>query len=354
MDPAPSLETEIEARGKTSASLTPWGWTYLMGGPTFAAGYLLGGLDLIPLVLWAAFGLGHAAMLRWNLSGLAFSARFESERCTVGGILEGTLHAARRRRPGSAHSVRVFLREQPNGLTEPLFLARIPRVPMATRFRLIPNRFGRCAVALVALESAFPFRLWTLAREVSAPRSFHATVWPPRRRLPLRLQQIENDRSPKRGAIIRSLPERGLEIRPFSSGDSPRDICWKSTARLGHLQVRPRPVAAIRPRVLVIQPERTLWKKSSDFWKMVVVAFELVQRAGDDRSLRAVRIGDGFYPLRTRGERLLALDAIACLRPAFGKPPPIPPIRGMLRLRPAPDGGLTLVDERQRELHRVS
>jgi uncharacterized protein (DUF58 family) len=348
-----SSET-VSAKGRSRVELTLFGWIYLWCGPAFTLAYLLGRTGEWPLFGWAAIGLTHGLLLRWNLWGLHCSLRFLSPRCTLGGSLEGEIEVQRQFFPGAGRALRFDLKEFPDGLLESLEVKLVRATPRIRRFRLQPRSFGRYTLGLVRVSSLYPFRLWEIVSDFRQPPLVDAVIWPQRHRLPLRLRQSERSGVAKRGTILRPLPERGLEVRPYDSGDSPRDICWKSTARLGHLQVRPRPMAAIRPRFLVLHPERRLWKRTQDFWKMVLVAFELVQRSTEDHSLKGVVIGSELFPLRSRRETRAALDAIACLKPQFVPRTAPPRVSPTIHLRPAREGGLSLFDERYRELHRVS
>ncbi|PXW98585.1 uncharacterized protein DUF58 [Sphaerotilus hippei] len=116
-----------------------------------------------------------------------------------------------------------------------------------------PARRGLQALPALTLESRFPlglFRAWTVWRPATP-----AVVWPaPEIGAPPWPAQEGRPRPLSRApATAAREPDEPDGVRPWRRGDSPRQVAWKSSARLlasgGGLLVRERPRPAADPRV---------------------------------------------------------------------------------------------------------
>jgi len=122
--------------------------------------------------------------------------------------------------------------------TVPYVAARGTAVARQT---VLPSRRGTHHRELIRLECAAPFGLVSARSSVAGGRT--ATVYP--RRGKIRLQAVvarlrAAARTGQRRVAVRHLSD-GTDIhglRQFRTGDSPRWIHWKTTARVGELMVR--------------------------------------------------------------------------------------------------------------------
>jgi uncharacterized protein (DUF58 family) len=122
--------------------------------------------------------------------------------------------------------------------------------------RHIPVQFdkrGRHRLDGVTVSSSFPFNFFTRFRQVRS--SFHLIVYP--RPVRCDLAQVLGGRTPARGEEPLNKPGYDsdiLSIRNYVSGDPPKYICWKSTAKTGALKTKE--LSAIAQRQVLIDFDR--------------------------------------------------------------------------------------------------
>jgi uncharacterized protein (DUF58 family) len=203
----------------------------------------------------------------------------------------------------------------PSAAAEPR-LQRLELQPGARR-RLVttlhPQRRGNRVAAAVTVRSAGP--LGVAARQRTRPAPWSVQVLPPftsRKFLPeklARLRQLD-------GAVVAAVRGQGTEfdsLRDYVSGDDPRSIDWRASARRVDIAVRTWRPERDRQLLLVLDTGRTSAARVGNAPRLdaaidaALLLTAVARRAGDrvallahDRSLRAVvdasRAGD---PLAT-------------------------------------------------------
>lgn len=154
---------------------------------------------------------------------------------TVGRELVLTYHVRNRKR--YLPSLAVELIEA--GLAEPAFVSHVPAGGRATARS--SNGFIRRGVyplGTLTISTSFPFGLFRKERDIELPGE--VVVWP-RHDLAVRDPAPGAGRLPRSGRSARgSLGWRGeyRSLRTYRRGDDPRDIHWKSSARLQRPVVR--------------------------------------------------------------------------------------------------------------------
>jgi uncharacterized protein (DUF58 family) len=210
---------------------------FTLGGLVFTAGaFAIGfaamntGNNLLFLLLGAM--LGFIAVSGWlseqAIRGLAVE-RHLPRAVTVG--QEMRIGYTVTRREGRLPSLALEISEE--GLPGTAFVAHVPPGESATARAI--NRFVRRGVyrlGTVTLSTAFPFGMFRKARDVQIPGE--VIVWP-RSDRPVRSPATGGGRKPKSGEHARgSVGHRGeyRSLRAYRAGDDPRDIHWRSSARL--------------------------------------------------------------------------------------------------------------------------
>lgn len=216
---------------------------FTRGGALFAMGaFSVGfaamntGNNLLFLLLGAM--LGSIVLSSW-LSEQAIRA-LEVRRRTPRGVPVG--EPARivyevRNRKERIPSLAVEIRE--DGLPGSAFLARLDGGEVRTirsEHRFV--RRGVYPLEVITLSTAFPFGLFRKERDLTLPGEL--VIWPRTdRSVPSVAAGGDQDR--RRGLALRGAPGSRGEyrgLREYRPGDDPRDIHWRSTARLGEPVMR--------------------------------------------------------------------------------------------------------------------
>jgi len=217
-------------------SFTAGGLVFTLG--TFAVGFaaMNTGNNLLYLLLGAMLGL--IAVSGW-LSEKAIQ-RLRVRRSIPHGVMVGhemriayDVHNDKRRLP----SLAVQISEE--GLPGRAFVAHVPPERSASARAL--NSFVRRGIYpldTVTLSTAFPFGLFRKERDLHMPGEI--VVWP-RTDRPVRTPTPGGGRVPRHGFATRGAPGvRGefRSLREYRPGDEPRDIHWRSSARLSTPVIR--------------------------------------------------------------------------------------------------------------------
>ncbi len=194
----------------------------------------------------------------------------------------------------------------------------------AARLEETFSRRGVYPLYAVTLSTSFPFGLFEKERDLELPGEL--LIWP-RTSRPVREARTAGERIRRRGrALAGSAGGRGefRGLREYRPGDDPRDVHWRSTARLGEPVVREYERDLSRDLWLCLDLRTGDEDAAED---AVELAAALAARAvlrdepvaletGEAR----VRVGSGPEQLH----RILDVLARADLRP--DAPPPAPPV----------------------------
>ncbi|HET7232408.1 MAG TPA: DUF58 domain-containing protein [Longimicrobium sp.] len=102
---------------------------------------------------------------------------------------------------------------------------------------VFPQR-GVYPLETVTLATSFPFGLFRKERDLEIPGE--AVVWP-RHDRPVREPRLSGDRVQRAGETFAGAAGARGEyrgLRPYRPGDDPRDVHWRTTARVGHPVIR--------------------------------------------------------------------------------------------------------------------
>jgi uncharacterized protein (DUF58 family) len=302
---------------------------------TFALGLatLNTGNNLLYLLLGAL--LGTIALSGW-LSEQALRGvhvqRTLPRSMTAGSAarMEYTLRNTRSRLPSHGLVVRELGRGRPRGSAPsfhvaPAFVALIEagavaRVSVEAR----AERRGVYPLDTLALETSFPFGLFTKGRDRAAPASL--VVWP-RTDRPVRPTVLAGAHRGRRrvGSGAAAGAERGdyRGLREYRPGDDTRDIHWRSTARRGEPITREYERDASDEYWIVLDttaPDEAAGELAVELAASLVVA----AAARGDRfgfAAGAVRLPPGSAAGRVEA----VLDVLAAVELSADGPGPVPP-----------------------------
>ncbi len=219
-------------RGWRRIRFTTAGTLFSMGSLAIGFAAVNTGNNLLYLLLGAM--LGFIALSGWLSERILL--RLEIRRrtprgSTVGRLTRITYHVTNRKR--RFPTLAVYLIEE--GLPVPAFISRVgagDSVAVASENVFVQR--GVFPLETLTLSTSFPFGLFTKERDV--PLEGELIIWP-RSDRPVRLPAPQGGRgsqqlSDSSGSAPGARGEyRGL--REYRIGDDPRDIHWKTTARLG-------------------------------------------------------------------------------------------------------------------------
>ena len=215
------------------------------------------------------------------------------------------------------------------GLDDVAFLARIPAGGAATgrsTHRFIQR--GLDPLGALTIGTSFPFGLFMKERDVELPGEL--VVWPRQDRV-VRAPFPGGGRNRARGLAVAGAPGtrgdyRGL--RPYRVGDDPKDIHWRSSARL------PSPVVREYER----DATETLWicldlagePGTDETEGLVEMAASLASRAEAEGKRFGLVAGHRLVaPSSGAGQLESVLDQLARVEFSPDAPPPAPPIDPM-------------------------
>lgn len=219
-----------EIRSWRRISFTSGGAAFTAG--TFAVGFaaMNTGNNLLYLLLGAM--LGFIAVSGWlseqAIRGLAVE-RTVPRAVRVGHELRIGYEVTNRKT--RLPSLAVELAEA--GLPGRAFVAHVPPGGTArSRSRNAFERRGVYPLGTLTLGTSFPFGLFRKERDLQLPGE--VVVWP-RTDRPVRIPATGGGRVPRTGPVARGAQGHRDEyrsLRGYRSGDDPRDIHWRSSARL--------------------------------------------------------------------------------------------------------------------------
>jgi uncharacterized protein (DUF58 family) len=323
---------------------------------TFALG--LAALNTANNLLYLLLGalLGIIALSGWlseqTLRGVSVQRSLpRSVRAGAAARIEYQLHNRRSKFPGYGLTVREmrYARDNhdlPGEDTRPVcgeaYLSVLqPGAPGVARAEVTAARRGVYPLYGVVVATAFPFGLFEKERdlELAAP----LIVWPRADKvLRVPLRSGRRGRRPRAGAGAAAGAERGdyRGLREYRSGDDPRDVHWRSTARRGEPIVRQYDRDASDEYWIVLDT-------CADDLELGETAVEIAASLFAAASSRGERVGFAagsvILPPGVAGARIDAVfDELAAVRlgPQHPLPlPPVPPVQCVLVTARSVDGG---------------
>lgn len=313
---------------------TAGGFVFTLG--TFTVGFaaLNTGNNLLYLLLGAMLGL--ITVSGWLSEQAIRDLRIERDPpapVTVGQELRLSYRVrnGKRRLP----SLAVEIGER--GLPHSAFLTQVPPMGEATARSL--NRFerrGTFPLSTVTLSTAFPFGLFWKERDLEIPGEI--VIWP-RYGQPVRTPAASGGSMPQRSmSAVGALGARGefRSLRAYRPGDDPRDIHWRSTARLRQPVVREYERDGAETRWICLDIRSGLEEPAE---VAVEVAASLAARATSEGRPFGLVAGDVVLdPGNGPGQLERVLDVLARVDFAPDAPPPSPPVDPELCVLVSVDG----------------
>lgn len=301
---------------------TPGGLAFTLGALAVGFAALNTGNNLLYLLLGAM--LGFITVSGWlseqAIRGLDIE-RESPHAVTVGQDLRLTYHVRNHKR--LLPSLAVEISEE--GLPHAAFLAHAPAAGEAlARSRNRFDRRGTFPLGTVTLSTAFPFGLFRKERDLEIPGEI--VVWP-------RCGRSVRSPSPAGGRVPRlslstagSLGTRGeyRSLRTYRPGDDPRDIHWRSSARLREPVIREYERDGARTRWICLDSRG----EPDDAAEVAIeVAASLAARAAAEGhpfglAVESVVVDPGEGP----GQLGRVLDVLARVDFRPDAPPPVPPV----------------------------
>ncbi len=309
-------------RGWRRIRFTAGGAAFTVGTTAVGFAALNTGNNLLYLLLGSM--LGFIAVSGWLSEQAIRELHVERQiprAVTVGRELVLTYHVRNHKR--RLPSLAVELYEE--GLAEPAFLSHVPaggraRAQSSNGF----VRRGVYPLETLTLSTSFPFGLFRKERDLRLPGE--VVVWP-RHDLAVRDPAPRAGRLPKAGRSPRgSLGWRGeyRSLRGYRRGDDPRDIHWKSSARLRRPVVREYEQGASETRWICLD---TRGSEGDAAERAVEIAASLAARCVAEHRPFGLATPQGVV---TPGDDLStlerALDLLARVEFDPASPAPSPPV----------------------------
>jgi uncharacterized protein (DUF58 family) len=314
-------ETWRKIRAWRRISFTTGGVAFTLG--TFAVGFaaMNTGNNLLYLLLGSM--LGFMTVSSWLSEQAIRDIRVERHPphpVTVGHDLRLVYEVTNDKRLLPSLAVEIV----EAGLPERAFLAQVP--PRASVTVRSVNSFvqrGIYPLGTVTLSTGFPFGLFRKERDVELPGEL--VVWPRTDRR-VREPSVGGGRMRRAGfASQGALGARGeyRSLRAYRSGDDPRDIHWRSTARFGEPVMREYERDGSETRWICLD---TRVEPSDAAEVAVEVAAALSAQAVAGRHPFALVAGEAVLdPGEGPGHLERALDILARVDFSPSAPAPVPP-----------------------------
>ncbi len=333
----------LKIRAWRRVSFTSGGVVFTLG--TFAVGFaaMNTGNNLLYLLLGAM--LGFIVVSSWLSEQVIrdIEIRRQVPRAVTVGREMPLTYAVTNRKP---RIPTMALEISEAGLPHPAFAGHV--AAGATERVRSTNTFVRRGIyglGTVTLSTGFPFGLFVKERDLEIPGEI--VVWPRTDRsvptpAPAGERVLRTGRS-ARGAAGHRGEYRSL--RPYRPGDDPRDIHWRSTARLREPVVREYERDEAETRWICLDLRAEPGEAAED---AVEVAAALAARASAEGRPFALLAGDGMVePGQGPGQLERVLDALARVSfdpaAAPAAPPVDPSMCVLVSVRDAPRFGDTIV-----------
>ncbi|MEX2466645.1 MAG: DUF58 domain-containing protein [Gemmatimonadota bacterium] len=301
---------------------TAGGVVFTIGTTAVGFAALNTGNNLLYLLLGAM--LGFIAVSGWLSEQAIRDLRIERRTpraTTVGRDVVLTYHVRNLKRRFPTLAVEIF----EEGLAEPAFVSHVPaggNVTVRSSNGFV--RRGVYPLGTVVLSTSFPFGLFRKERDLELPGEI--VVWP-------RHDLVVRDPVPGAGHVPRGGPSpRGAmgwrgeyrSLRTYRTGDDPRDIHWKSSARLQKPVVREYERGAAETRWICLD---TRGSESTGAERAVEIAASLAARCVAEHRPFGLATPEGVIePGADLGTLERALDLLARVDFSPTAPLPVPPV----------------------------
>jgi uncharacterized protein (DUF58 family) len=218
----------------------PIGWVILAGLASLLLGIYVSPKAFLAAGIVLAIGIIGAIWPWISLSGVQGTLSWSPNRCEEGDTLEAELTITNRL-PWPALGLMLHTDTAiacPAGAPgQPVSLSRIPGWTRSSyRWDCRPTVRGVYPTQSIRLSSAFPFGIWSSAKEMQVPEAL--VVWP----RTIRLTDVPDNPSHHRLGMGGCSPTSGDEgewtgVRPYREGDSLRQVHWAQSARRDQLVV---------------------------------------------------------------------------------------------------------------------
>jgi uncharacterized protein (DUF58 family) len=221
-------------------------------------------------------------------------------------------------------SLAIELRE--TGLDEPAFITRVPAGGEATgRSHHRFEQRGLYPLRALTIGTSFPFGLFMKERDVELPGEL--VIWPRHDRI-VRSPFPGGGRNRARGLALAGAPgTRGdyRSLRPYRSGDDPKDIHWRSSARFASPVVREYERDASESLWICLDVAGEAGSPETE--ALVEIAASLAARAEVEGKRFGVVAGQHVVAAGSGAGQLEAvLDQLARVEFTPDAPPPAPPV----------------------------
>jgi len=175
-----------------------------------------------------------------------------------------------------------------------------------------PERRCRAEAAIVEVSSSFPFGF--LRKHVAGEKSAVVRVWPAR--IPYQLTRASSGGLALSGKSLRRKGPSGelVGLRDYRSGDPPRSIHWKMSAKQRKLVVKQNAAESQTMRALFVDASKALWSSEATFERLCSFAASLAEDLFLQGRLERACLAGGEWIKTTRVADLESfLDALADL-----------------------------------------
>lgn len=298
------------------------------GGSLFSAGTLAIGLAAINtgdnlLYLLVGAMMGFIAVSGWMSNRVIWGVDVKllpPRAATAGAPVRMAYELVSTTRRMPSYAVEVV---EPDGGVGFAPVVRPGHAALVRTERVFPRR-GVVSVRRVTVATSFPFGLFVKERDVKIHGE--VIVWP-RRDRKVREPATGGDQARRRGLVATGAAGSRGEfrgLREFRPGDDPRDVHWRSTARLGEPLIREYERDNARSLWLCLHLATTEAERADAAAEMVAALAE----RGTARNERVALVTSDHTVMPGQGRPQLEriLDALAFARFRPDAPAPVPPV----------------------------
>ncbi len=180
------------------------------------------------------------------------------------------------------------------------------------KWRIVPQGRGQFDLRLSGVQSQFPFGF--LRRTIGSNSYAKVIVWPAR--VKYTFQMFSGNYRASAGVANKRLGQGGdlVNIRPYESGDAPRLVHWKATARTGRLMIRQLAQEGESGYNLHVDADATRWNEIQ-LERLCSLVCSLAEDLFHSGRLERVKLGDSTpLPIRTVHDLHILFNALSLLK----------------------------------------